>query len=160
MRARTALGIVLFAAASSIGACRSGPPIADQVITTDFVAQIEWRTESCRRESTTLRCVVVVTNRAADANLVFADTDVSAAMDGAALTLTSMTFGGRPLVAVNTRLPNGAAQRAEFVFSGAPTTARTLRLLEVKASVLDRAGNATAGNEAARAVQIRNVELR
>jgi hypothetical protein len=148
------------AAVALLAGCASGRPPADQVVTTDFVAQVEWRTEACTRTGNTLACGIMITNRGEDGTLVFSDRDVSAFADGGALALAGMTFAGQPSVAVNTRLQKGVPQRAEFTFKDVTTPVRTIRLLEIRASLLDRADAPTAGNEASRAVQLRNLRPR
>lgn len=155
VRRAAVAGVVLLSAG-----CASARPAADLVVTTDFVAQVEWRTEGCQRTGTTLACGIMVTNRGPDGTLVFSDADVSAAADGAALTFAGMTFAGKPTVAVNTRLPNGVPQRLEVRFSGVTTPVKTIRLLEIKASLLDRADGPFPGNEAARPVALRNLRPR
>lgn len=145
---------------SLVSGCASGRPPADQVVTTDFVAQVEWRTEACTRSGSQLACGVMITNRGPDGTLVFSDRDVSAFADGGALTFAGMTFAGQPAVAVNTRLQNGVPQRAEFTFKDVATPVRTIRLLEIRASLLDRADAPTPGNEASRPVQLRNLQPR
>lgn len=151
---------VLIAAATVLAGCASGRPPADQVVTTDFVAQVEWRTEACTRTGNSLACGIMITNRGPDGTLVFSDRDISAFADGGALTLAGMTFAGQPAVAVNAKLQNGVPQRAEFTFKDVTTPVRTIRLLEIRASLLDRADAPTPGNEASRAVQLRNLRPR
>ncbi|MCE2940581.1 MAG: hypothetical protein ACK53A_02430 [Gemmatimonadota bacterium] len=150
----------LVVAATLLTGCASARPPADQVVTTDFVAQVEWRTDACARTGTTLTCGITITNRGPDGTLVFSDRDVSAYADGGTLTFAAMSFAGRSAVAVNARLQNGVPQRAEFTFKDVTTPVRTIRLLEVRAALLDRADAPMPGNEASRAVQLRNLTPR
>lgn len=157
---QTVRALGLIAGVAVTASCASAPPVADQVVTTDFVAQVEWRTEGCKRTGSTLACGIMVTNRGPDATLVFSDADVSAAADGGALTFAGMTYAGKPSVAVNARLVNGVPQRLEVRFTDVSTPVKTIRVLEIKASLLDRADGPFPGNEAARPVALRNLRPR
>jgi len=88
----------LVVAATLLTGCASARPPADQVVTTDFVAQVEWRTDACARTGTTLTCGITITNRGPDGTLVFSDRDVSAYADGGTLTFAAMSFAGRSAV--------------------------------------------------------------
>jgi hypothetical protein len=158
---RRSLGaLVVAAGAVVLASCASARPVADQVVTTDIVAQVEWRTEGCQRSGNTLSCGIMITNRGPEGTLVFSDADVSAAADGGALSFAGMSFAGKPTVAVNTRVANGVPQRLEVRFKDVTTPVKTIRVLEIKASMLDRADGPFPGNEAARPVALRNLRPR
>lgn len=155
--ARVTIRLVLSAL---LAGCASARPVPDQVVTTDIVAMVEWRVESCTRGDGSLTCGIMVTNRGPDGTVVIGDGDVSAFADGASLSLRRLQWAGRTVAAVNTSLPRGVPQRLEVEFGGATGALRTVRLLEIKASLLNRTDNAMPGDEAGRPVQLRNLTPR
>lgn len=150
----------LIAAPGLLVGCASARPVPDQVVTTDVVAMVEWRVDTCTRGAGTLTCGLVVTNRGPEGTLVVGDGDVTAYADGAQLALRRLQWAGATVAAINVPLPSGVPQRLDVAFSGATGALRTVRLLEIKASLLNRRDNAMPGDEATRPVQLRNLRTR
>jgi hypothetical protein len=146
--------------ALALAGCFRKTPLEDRVVTTDVVGSVEFTMERCRRTDDTLACELNVTNRGEDARIVFTDRDVVAYSDGAQLRPTGMRFAGQQLVAFNQAIPKGAPLSLDVTFAGATRAMKTVRLLEVRASVLDRLGNPLAGNITARPAQLRNIRVR
>lgn len=144
----------------ALAGCASARPLPDRVVTSDIVAMVEWRVEACTRGPSSLTCGLVVTNRGPDGTLVVSDSDVSAFVEGTTLTLRRLQWAGAVVAAVNARLPQGVPQRLEVEFGGVTGAPRGVRLLEIKASLLNRADSAMPGDEAGRPVQLRNLAIR
>lgn len=153
------LAAALFVPVALLG-CATARPAADRVVSTDIVAMVEWRVERCTRAEGTVACDIGVTNRGPEGTLVIGDGDVTAFADGVRLTLQRVQWAGATVSAVNVPLPQGVPQRLSVAFGGATDAVRTIRLLEIKASVLNRNDNAFPGDEAGRPVQLRNLATR
>ncbi len=148
--------VLAAAIVSSVAGCHR-TPVYDQVVTTDVVSAIELKLERCDKTEGALACHLTVMNRGDDARLVFTDQDVAIWGDGMKLPLKGMSFAGAPTVAVNTTVRSGVPQRLELTLTGADASLRTLRLIEIKAAVLDR--GTSGGNDAPRAFALRNLRV-